>query len=82
MQVDLGAGFEMAPLEPSPSRRMRRCFYAAFLEREAAGDAASDARVLMPVFQAMHGATFCGVPGFAFEPDESGHGGCFRFDAS
>ena len=31
-------------------------------------------------FQAIHGATFHGVPGFAFEPDASGHGGCFRFE--
>ena len=30
--------------------------------------------------QAIHGATFHGVPGFAFEPDASGHGGCFRFE--
>ena len=69
----------MEKLEPSPARRMTRCFYADFLEREEA--AAADARVLVPVFQAMHGATFCGIPGFAWEPDESGHGGHFRFDA-
>ena len=30
--------------------------------------------------QAIHAATFHGVPGFAFEPDASGHGGCFRFE--
>ena len=79
-EVDLGAGFEMAPLEPAPSRRMTRCFYASFLEAEAARDATAEPTCLVPVFQAMHGATFCGVPGFSFEPDASGHGGCFRFE--
>ena len=70
------------PLEPEPSRRMTKCFYASFLASEAASaDAASDsALVLVPVFQAMHAATFCGIPGFEFEPDESGHGGVFRFE--
>ena len=85
-EVDLGEGFEIEALEPSPSRRMTRCLYASFLEVESERDdaslAAADARDLMPVFQAMHGATFCGVPGFAFEPDDSGHGGCFRFNTS
>ena len=81
-EVDLGAGFSMEPLEPEPSRRMTKCFYASFLASEAASaDAASDsALVLVPVFQAMHAATFCGIPGFDFEPDESGHGGVFRFE--
>ena len=81
-EVDLGAGFTMEPIDPGPSRRMTTCFYAAFLEKEADCDAASDARVLMPVFQAMHGATFSGVPGFTFEPNASGHGGSFNFEAS
>lgn len=86
-EADLGAGFEIAPLDlaPSPSRRMTRCFYASFLEHEAAargvsGHATAAPRVLVPVFQAIHGATFHGVPGFTFEPDASGHGGCFRFE--
>ena len=113
---------------------MTRCFYASFLDHEAAARGVTAApRVLLPVFQvrvwrvhgvcmacvcmacawrghgvcmawawcghgtsvhpatvrpppphapfqAIHGATFHGVPGFAFEPDASGHGGCFRFE--
>ena len=60
---------------------MTRCFYATFLEHEAAARGTTAApHVLVPVFQAMHGATFHGVPGFAFEPDPSGHGGSFRFE--
>ena len=58
-EADLGAGFEIAPLDlaPSPSRRMTRCFYASFLEHEAAargvsGHATAAPRVLVPVFQA------------------------------
>ena len=79
-EVDLGASFEMAAIDPSPSRHMTRCFYATFLEREAASDPTSDARILQAVFQALHGATFCGVPGFTFARAANGHGGCFQFD--
>ena len=79
-EVDLGKGFTMVALEPAPSRRMAKCFYASFLEEEAIRDPTAEPRVLVPVFQAMHGATFHGVPGFSFERDESGHGGCFWFE--
>ena len=40
----------------------------------------SRALTLYGSYQAIHAATFHGVPGFAFEPDASGHGGCFRFE--
>ena len=59
-EADLGSGFEVERIAPSPSREMTRCFYADFLQREAetahetgaAAKAATDARVLVPVFQA------------------------------
>ena len=33
-------------------------------------------------WQVLHSATFSGVPGFAFEPQEDGNGGTFRFDCA
>lgn len=64
-EVDLGAAFVLEPLEPSPSRRLRQCFYRELLKRE--GD---DAEVLSALFTALHAATWAGVPGFLFESDE------------
>lgn len=56
---DLGKAFELSPIDPAPSRRMARCFYADFFEKEGEPE-------LTPVFQVLHGATFSGVKGFTF----------------
>ena len=75
-QTDLGLAFEFEPIEPAPSCRMTRCLYTEVLRAEGGP-------LLMPVFSALHGATFAGVPNFEFEqPEWGGHvvGGCtFRF---
>ena len=74
-QTDLGRAFEMEPLEPAPSCRMTRCLYTEFLRAEGEP-------LLMPVFWALHEATFKGVPEYEFEaPDDAGAGGTFWFGA-
>jgi len=76
---DLGEAFALSPLEPTPSCRMTRCLYTSFYRAEGEP-------LLMPVFWALHEATFKGVPGYEFEPPASGGGevegeGCtFWFD--
>ena len=66
--ADLGEAFTLEPLDPEPSCRMRRCFYHDLLKAE-------DELILAPVFTAMHGATWSGVPGFEFvahdDPDDA-----------
>jgi hypothetical protein len=57
---------------------MRRCFYYQFCEAEE--ERGGSSLVLAPVFQALHSATFSGVPGFTFEQAADGNGGVFRFD--
>ena len=72
-EADLGRCFRIEELEPSPSFRMTHCFYRELIDRE--GD---DVAPLGPIFTALHGVTWAGVPGFAFEAKEDGE--CtFRF---
>lgn len=66
-EADLGAGFEIEALDPPPSRRLTRCFYRDVLARE--GD---DVQVLGPVFTALHGVVWAGVPRFEFDAEEDG----------
>jgi len=65
--VDLGRAFELEAIEPAPSCRMTRCLYTDFLRAEGEP-------LLMPVFWALHEATFKGVPGYEFEPPDAGGG--------
>lgn len=69
--IDLGRAFELESLEPAPSCRMKYCLYTEVLRAEGEP-------LLMPIFWALHGATFAGVPGYEFEPPEFGDGdvGC------
>lgn len=75
-ETDLGASFALEPLEPAPSCRLTRCLYTSFLRAEGEPH-------LMPLFWALHEATFKGVPGYEFEPPQhagEGEDGCvFRF---
>ena len=75
---DLGAAFELEQLDPPPSRMLRRCFYHEFCEAEE--EAGGNALVLAPVFQAIHAATFSGVPGFDAQLRDGGRVE-FRFTA-
>jgi hypothetical protein len=64
-EADLGAAFEIETIEPSPSRRLRRCFYHDLFEVEGEP-------VLQPVFSAIHETTWAGVPGFRFVREQGG----------
>lgn len=64
-ETDLGKGFELSPLEPAPSCQLTRCLYTDFLRDEGEP-------LMMPIFHALHEATFKGVPGYEFEPPEAG----------
>lgn len=78
-RVDLGKAFETEPIEPEPSCRMTKCLYTDFLQ-EAGG---AEAEVLIPVFHALHSATFKGVHRFT-SSEEPGRDGTpmpvFRFE--
>ena len=67
-ETDLGPAFAIEPLDgqPEPSRVMTRCYYHGVLRSE--GD---DVLTLSPVFTALHGASWSGMPGFEFESDEA-----------
>ena len=64
-EADLGAAFIIEPMEPAPSRRLRRCFYHDFFEAEGEP-------ILQSVFSAMHETTWAGVPGFEFAKGDGG----------
>lgn len=64
-EADLGHAFILEQIEPTPSRRLRRCFYHNFFEAEGEP-------MMQPVFSAIHATTWAGVPGFRFERAEDG----------
>ena len=66
-EADLGDAFELEELDPPPSRRLTRCYYRQLLAREG-----EDVADLGPVFTALHGVTWAGVPEFEFEAEEDG----------
>mmetsp|Transcript_76148 Transcript_76148/g.126901 ORF Transcript_76148/g.126901 Transcript_76148/m.126901 type:complete len:229 (-) Transcript_76148:81-767(-) len=71
-QADLGLAFELEQIEPAPSRRMVRCLYTDFFRAEGEP-------LLIPVFRALHEATFKGVPSFSFETSDEGPDCTFWF---
>lgn len=66
-QADLGTAFVLERVDPAPSRCMTRCLYTDFFRSEGEP-------MLIPVFRALHEATFKGVPSFSFETSDDAMG--------